>query len=151
MNREILFKARREEWRTLPEEKHWVEGNLLYSKEGTYISTSFIIGKREIPMVVAISYLVEPETVSQYIGRIDITGKKIFENDMVQYKIMISDGHGKSELKEVIGRVKWMEERLGFGVPQIINNKNYDDFRECTVVGNYFDEQFFGGRELVFI
>lgn len=151
MNREILFKARREEWRTLPEEKHWVEGNLLYSKEGTYISTSFIIGKREIPMVVAISYLVEPETVSQYIGRIDTTGKKIFENDMVQYKIMISDGHGKSELKEVIGRVKWMEERLGFGVPQIINNKNYDDFRECTVVGNYFDEQFFGGRELVFI
>ena len=151
MNREILYKARREEWRTLPEEKHWVEGNLLYSKEGTYISTSFIIGKREIPMVVAISYLVEPETVSQYIGRIDTTGKKIFENDMVQYKIMISDGHGKSELKEVIGRVKWMEERLGFGVPQIINNKNYDDFRECTVVGNYFDEQFFGGRELVFI
>lgn len=151
MNREILFKARREEWRTLPEEKHWVEGNLLYSKEGTYISTSFIIGKREIPMVVAISYLVEPETVCQYIGRIDTTGKKIFENDMVQYKIMISDGHGKSELKEVIGRVKWMEERLGFGVPQIINNKNYDDFRECTVVGNYFDEQFFGGRELVFI
>ena len=102
-------------------------------------------------MVVAISYLVEPETVSQYIGRIDTTGKKIFENDMVQYKIMISDGHGKSELKEVIGRVKWMEERLGFGVPQIINNKNYDEFRECTVVGNYFDEQFFGGRELVFI
>lgn len=151
MNREILFKARREEWRTLPEEKQWVEGDLLYSKEGTYISTSFIIGKREIPMVVAISYLVEPETVSQYIGRIDTTGKKIFENDMVQYKIMISDGHGKSELKEVIGRVKWMEERLGFGVPQIINNKNYDDFRECTVVGNYFDEQFFGGRELVFI
>lgn len=151
MNREILFKARREEWRTLPEEKHWVEGNLLYSKEGTYISTSFIIGKREIPMVVAISYLVEPETVCQYIGRIDTTGKKIFENDMVQYKIMISDGHGKSELKEVIGRVKWMEERLGFGVPQIINNKNYDDFRECIVVGNYFDEQFFGGRELVFI
>lgn len=151
MNREILFKARREEWRTLPEEKHWVEGNLLYSKEGTYISTSFIIGKREIPMVVAISYLVEPETVCQYIGRIDTTGKKIFENDMVQYKIMISDGHGKSELKEVIGRVKWMEERLGFGVPQIINNKNYDDFRECTVVGNYFDERFFGGRELTFI
>ena len=36
MNREILFKARREEWRTLPEEKHWVEGNLLYSKEGNY-------------------------------------------------------------------------------------------------------------------
>lgn len=151
MNREILFKARREEWRTLPEEKQWVEGNLLFSKEGTYISTSFIIGKREIPMVVAISYLVEPETVCQYIGRIDTTGKKIFENDMVQYKIMISDGHGKSELKEVIGRVKWMEERLGFGVPQIINNKNYDDFRECTVVGNYFDERFFGGRELVFI
>lgn len=151
MNREILFKARREEWRTLPEEKHWVEGNLLYSKEGTYISTSFITGGREIPMVVAISYLVEPETVCQYIGRIDTEGKKIFENDMIQYKIMISDGHGKSELKEVIGRVKWMEERLGFGVPQIINNKNYDDFRECTVVGNYFNEQFFGGRELVFI
>ena len=82
---------------------------------------------------------------------IDTTGKKIFENDMVQYKIMIPDGHGKSELKEVIGRVKWMEERLGFGVPQIINNKNYDDFRECTVVGNYFDERFFGGRELIFI
>lgn len=151
MNREIRFKARREEWRTLPEDKQWVEGNLLFSKEGTYISTSFIIGKREIPMVVAISYLVEPETVCQYIGRIDTTGKKIFENDMVQYKIMIPDGHGKSELKEVIGRVKWMEERLGFGVPQIINNKNYDDFRECTVVGNYFDERFFGGRELIFI
>ena len=44
MNREILFKARREEWRTLPEEKQWVEGDLLYSKEGTYISTSFITG-----------------------------------------------------------------------------------------------------------
>ena len=52
-------------------------------------------------MVVAISYLVEPETVLQYIGRIDTEGKKIFENDMVQYKIMISDGHGKSELKKM--------------------------------------------------
>ena len=84
MNREILFKARRGEWRTLPEEKQWVEGDLLYSKEGTYISTSFITGGREIPMVVAISYLVEPETVFQYIGRIDTEGKKVFENDMVQ-------------------------------------------------------------------
>ena len=30
-------------------------------------------------------------------------------------------------------------------------NTNYDDFQECNVIGNYFDEQFFGGRELVFI
>lgn len=151
MNREILFKARREEWRTLPEEKHWVEGNLLYSKEGTYISTSFITGGREIPMVVAISYLVEPETVCQYIGRIDTEGKKVFENDMIQYKIAMLDGHGNFESKEVIGRVKWIEEIPGFGVPKVINNTNYDDFRECTVIGNYFDERFFGGRELVFI
>ena len=56
--------------------KTLVEGNLLYSKEGTYISTSFIIGKREIPMVVAISYLVEPETVCQYIGRIEYNWKE---------------------------------------------------------------------------
>ena len=84
MNREILFKARREEWRTLPEEKHWVEGNLLYSKEGTYITTSFNTRGRQIPMVEAISYLVEALTFFKYIGRIDTEGKKVFENDMVQ-------------------------------------------------------------------
>lgn len=102
-------------------------------------------------MVVAISYLVEPETVCQYIGRIDTEGKKVFENDMIQYKIAMLDGHGNFESKEVIGRVKWIEEILGFGVPKVINNTNYDDFQECNVIGNYFDEQFFGGRELVFI
>ena len=70
---------------------------------------------------------------------------------MIQYKITMLDGHGNFESKEVIGRVKWMEELSGFGVPKVINNTNYDDFRECNVIGNYFDEQFFGGRELVFI
>ena len=58
---------------------------------------------------------------------------------MIQYTIPMLDGHGNSESKEVIGRVKWIEEIPGFGVPKVINNTKYDDFRKYTVIGNYFD------------
>ena len=81
MNREILFKAKRKNWRELPKEQWWVEG-LLWKKK--YKSDKWYISCFPDKDDNEELYLIDSETICQYTGITDKNNKKIFENDIIE-------------------------------------------------------------------
>lgn len=91
MSREHLYKAKRVNWRELPKEEWWVEGDLIHEPYGTVIqyyedeikdkgNCAKTSKKKRIKAVV------EPETVCEYTGLEDKNDRKIFENDICDRK-----------------------------------------------------------------
>ena len=74
MSREILFKAKRKNWREIPKEEWWIEGLPIEIKEKLYISTEYdgIDDKTDFGMVQFIIQKslieIDPETLCQYSG-----------------------------------------------------------------------------------
>lgn len=72
--REILFRAKRKNWREFPKEEWWVEG-LPQKMWGEW----HIINSNDENL----GYPIDPETLCQFIGLNDKSGKRIWENDIV--------------------------------------------------------------------
>lgn len=127
---EILFRAKRKNWREIPKEEWWVEGypvkyqpcaskdEYVYGICPTYASTLYIIE-------------IDPGTLCQYTGLKDKDGNRIWENDIV-----------KHEISDTIGTVKWyQEDYVGWCVDDIvIDEQQFTDemWNECEVIGNVF-------------
>ena len=82
MYRDILFKAKRKNWRELPKEQWWVEGLLWkkkYSSDRWYISC--FPNKDDNEEI----RLIDSATICQYTGLNDKNGNKVWENDIVKY------------------------------------------------------------------
>ena len=121
MSREILFKAKRKDWRELPKVQWWVEGEVIHEPYGVVIQ--YYAEKKRIKVVI------DPETLCQYTGLKDKNGKRIWENDIV--KINNSKGNvlitfGDFEIICTIPNEKYYKHRL-----------EYDT--EYEVIGNIFD------------
>lgn len=84
MSREHLYKAKRVNWRELPKEEWWVEGNLITNerdKSKAYIGYLFDVRNGVVEDFDIVEVI--PETVCEYTQMTDINKNKIWENDIV--------------------------------------------------------------------
>ena len=137
--REILFRAKRKNWRELSKEEWWVEGSYHHQTDyyGESCDKHYIIDGTETDMEgYGGHYEIDPETLCQYTGLNDGNGKRIWENDIV-----------KHERSDTIGTVKWyQEDYVGWCVDDVcIDEQQFTDemWNECEVIGNAFDDKHF--------
>ena len=135
MNRELLFKAKRKNWRELPKEEWWVEGSYHHQTDyyGESCDKHYIIDGTTTDMEGYGEHCeIDPETICQLTGLPDKNGNRIWENDIV-----------KHERSDTIGTVKWyQEDYVGWCVDDVcIDEQQFTDemWNECEVVGDIFD------------
>lgn len=134
--REILFRAKRKD------NGNWVEGDLRQDRD---LETAYISGwdyyttegglERE-----PFEYEIEPETLCQFTGKTDETGKKIYEKDIVGFIDITSTESGYSE-HNCVGEVLWDEEECCFHVTDRLSAESWEILNECRILGNTFDNK----------
>ena len=138
--REILFRAKRKNWRELPKDEWWVEGTPIGIKDKIYMSVEYINSDQITDFQMAQYVLqksfieIDPETTCQFTGMMDKNGKRIWENDIIQH-----------EISDTVGTVKWYaEDYVGWFVDDVyIDEQQFTDemWSECDVIGNAFDDK----------
>ena len=135
--REILFRAKKKNWRELPKEEWWVEGSYHHQTDyyGDLCDKHYIIDGTTTDMEgYGEHYEIDPETLCQYTGMVDRNGKRIWEDDIV-----------KHEISDTLGTVKWyQEDYVGWCVDDVmIDEQQFTDemWNECEVIGNAFDDK----------
>lgn len=135
--REIAFKAKRKDWKSLPKEKWWVEG---------YLSPCVVVGKWHICRIEdnlsTTQIEIDLETICQYTGITDKNNKKIFENDKVVCSKLNKYGNIKYEFKYGYIILK----NGAFGVQSNVFEEDFIPFYnlkdyEYEVIGNICDEK----------
>lgn len=141
--REHLYKAKRVNWRELPKEEWWVDGNLLISDDDYYIIPDFGVSCVEKlnnfvcdKLITLHAFEVDKETVCEYTGLQDKNGRKIFENDIVE---TVYDGNVNPNYIVV-----WDSTELDFkatnGKEHYKQNFEYlGCCEEIIIIGNIFD------------
>lgn len=160
--REILFKAKRRNWQILPKEQWWVEGSLItdvFCRLGQDIPYILCPDEADYDCFEDFSedngiFEVDENTICQFTGLTDKNGKRIWENDILQYSYDYPDspwlkakGLSNADIKYHTGQVFWSDWRgswavCGKGTSQMTNSDVFTYSRNpnrVEVIGNIFD------------
>ena len=139
--REILFRAKR------IDDGEWVEGYYAMMGKGNLIrhyivQNCALTGLFEDPEdnMYFNDVEIDPETIGQYTGKTDETGKKIYDKDIVGFIDLTSTESGYSE-SSCLGEVIWSKEECCFHVTNRLSAESWEVLDECKVVGNVFDDK----------
>lgn len=129
--RDILFRAKRENWIELPKEEWWIEGLPSYDIDGNMTEFEVYKGFASCEFVG-----IDPETICEYTGLTDKNGRKIFEGDIVE---TVYDGNVNPNYVVV-----WDSTELDFKATNGKEHykKNFEYLgccEEIIVIGNIFD------------
>jgi hypothetical protein len=123
--REILFKGKR------VDNGEWVEGFFFQIWEKTYILWGTTNG---IPNMIEVI----PESISQYTGRDDLHGKKMYEGDRVRFVIRESHYWSQGEIK--YDNCSFYIDCFGFAC------YTWLDYHDFEIIGNVHDTESEVGR-----
>ena len=151
--REILFKAKR------IDDGEWVEGYVF--DDGFADSKRLFVGGLVIMdykgtaddrwNVGTAFYEVIPDTICQYTGLTDKNGRKIWENDIVEFEDTGEEGYEYKEGFDFINRARVEFEEARWSLTDFISMNSsvvdemyyhvefMDFWQNCEVVGNIFD------------
>lgn len=142
MSREILFKAKRKNWRELSKDEWWVEGSYHHQTDyyGESCDKHYIIDGTETDMEgYGEHYEIDPETICQYTGLKDNDGNRIWENDIVSintYSYMEPE-------EDYFGKIVYAE---GWGCWCIQQPDDEKPIPLCECEGNYQTDRFVEGN-----
>lgn len=138
MEREILFKAKQKNWKKLRKNEWWVKGYYVQCRGHHYIlpvyDSDHGFDERYSEWIE-----VDRETVCQYTGHKDDTGKKIFDGDIVCFIDITSTESGYSEMS-CCGEVGYSKEEACFYVTDRLSAESWEVLGDCHIIGNIFDD-----------
>ena len=136
--REILFKAKRKNWRDLPKEEWWVEGYYCYFMSEHCIlpknlnTDAALFGEQKVFIVI------DPGTPCQYTGLKDKDGNRIWENDIIS----INTYDYMEPEEDFFGKVVYLEGWACWCIQQPDNEK---PIPLCECEGSYQTDRFVEG------
>lgn len=154
--REILFKAKRINWRDLPEEQHWVTG--YYWTNG--LENHFIRVTFENDEFTIKDYEIDLNTLCQYTNMDDEFDDKIFENDYVKFEDVGEEGYEYKEgfdfintAKVVFHNGKWVLDNFGELNSAVYeemddNSELFTTLIHSKIIGNGFDNPEMSGESI---